>query len=284
MMRPLRALERAGVAVTVVDCQADGSLDPANLEAAIRPETVMIALSQASNVMGTLLPTTAAGRIARRHNLILLVDAATSAGGIAIDVERDQIDLLAVTGHKSLYGPTGTGALVFGERVDAHRVRPLQYGGTGSRSESEEQPRFLPDAFESGTLNAVGLAGLEAGVRWLRSRGLGQIRAHQISLTQQLIDGLLGIPGVKVHGTKDANLQMAPVSFNIGNRSPSEVGLRLDEEFGVLCRVGLHCAPAAHRTMGTFPVGTVRFASGIFTTEEEVCAALDAVAQLARGK
>jgi len=282
VMRPLRALERQGVEVTVVRCSPQGFLDPADVEAAVRPNTVMIALNHASNVVGTLLPVAEVGHIARRHGLLLLVDAAQTGGAYPIDVQADGIDLLGFTGHKSLYGPMGTGGLVIGERVDVARMEPLKQGGTGSRSEHEEQPGFLPDLCESGTPNAVGLAGLEAGVRWVLERGVDAIRAHEVELAQRLVDGLMGISGVTVCGGLDATRQTATVSFNITGMEPSEVGLRLDEEYGIMCRVGLHCAPAAHKTIGTFPVGTVRFGLGAFNTLEEVDAAVAAVGRLAQ--
>ncbi|MDH7489550.1 MAG: aminotransferase class V-fold PLP-dependent enzyme [Anaerolineae bacterium] len=282
VMRPLRALERKGVQLTVVRCSAEGLLNPADVEGAIRPNTRMIVLNHASNVAGTILPVREAGRIARAHNLFLLVDAAQTAGAYPIDVGADHIDLLAFTGHKSLLGPMGTGGLVVGPRVDVSQMEPLICGGTGSRSEREEQPDFLPDMLESGTPNAVGIAGLEAGIRWVLGRGVDAIRAHEMALAQRAIDGLRAIPGVTVYGPLDAARQTATVSFNIAGMEPSEAGLRLDEEHGILCRVGLHCAPAAHKTLGTFPVGTVRFGMGVFNTADEVDAAVAAVANLAR--
>jgi len=282
MMRPLRALERQGVQVTVVRCSPEGFLDPADVEKALRPNTVMIALNHASNVVGTLLPVAEVARIARQHGLLLLVDAAQTAGAYPIDVQADGIDLLGFTGHKSLYGPMGTGGLIIGERVDLARLEPLKRGGTGSRSELEEQPDFLPDMCESGTPNAVGLAGLAAGVRWVLETGVEAIRQHEVALTQRLIEGLKAIPGVTVYGGLETTRQVAVVSFNVEGLEPSEVGLRLDEEYGILCRVGLHCAPAAHRTIGTFPRGTVRFGLGYFNTVEEVERAMEAVAGLQR--
>jgi cysteine desulfurase/selenocysteine lyase len=282
MMRPLRALEQRGIALTVVHCTPQGALDPADVEAAIRPDTRMIALNHASNVVGTLLPVAEAGRIAREHGVWLLVDAAQTAGAYPIDVQADQIDLLAFTGHKSLYGPMGTGGLVIGERVDVSGLEPLKRGGTGSNSEYEAQPTFLPDLCESGTPNAIGLAGLRASLRWLQERGLDSIRAHEVALTRQLIDGLRAIPGVTVYGTLDPGQQAATVSFTIEGLEVSRVGLALDEEHGIMCRVGLHCAPAAHKTIGTFPTGTVRFGLGALNTREEVRAALAAVRAVAR--
>lgn len=282
VMRPLRALERGGVQVTVVPCSPEGALDPADLAAAVRPTTRLIALAHASNVTGTLLPVAEAGRIARQRGILLLVDAAQTAGATPIDVRSDAIDLLAFTGHKSLFGPTGTGGLVLGDRVDVSRLAPLKRGGTGSRSEQEEQPGFLPDLCESGTPNAVGLAGLLAGVRWILAQGVERIRAHESSLTAQLLAGLAAIPGVTVYGPRDAARQTATVAFTLAGLDNSEIGLRLDEEYAIMCRVGLHCAPAAHRTLGTFPAGTVRFGLGAFNTADQVSAALGAVAALAR--
>ena len=281
VMRPLRWLESQGVALTVVPCSPQGILDPADIEKAIRPDTKLIALNHASNVVGTLLPVAEAGRIARQHGLLLLVDTAQTAGAYPINMQQDNIDLLAFTGHKSLLGPTGTGGLILSERVADNAIQPLILGGTGSRSEEEMQPEFLPDRFESGTPNAVGLAGLSASLQWLYERGMPSIRQHEVILAGQLINSLQSIPGVTLYGSRDAELQTATVSFNITNMEPSTVGVRLDEEYGILCRVGLHCAPAAHRTLGTFPDGNVRFGMGIFNTTEEVDQAIQAVAQLA---
>jgi cysteine desulfurase/selenocysteine lyase len=282
VMRPLRALEQQGVELTVVQCSPEGFLDPADVEAAVRANTTMIVLNHGSNVVGTLLPVVEVSSIARHHDLLLLVDAAQTAGAYPIDVQADGIDLLAFTGHKSLYGPMGTGGLVVGERVDLERLAPLKRGGTGSRSEYEEQPDFLPDMYESGTPNGVGLAGLEASVRWVLARGVDAIRAHEVALTQRLIDGLKEISGVTVYGGLDAECQTATVSFDIAGMASSEVGLRLDDEYGLMCRVGLHCAPAAHKTLGTFPDGTVRFGLGAVNTAEDVDGGLDGVCQLAR--
>jgi len=282
VMRPLRALAHRGIELTVVPCSPEGFLDPAKVEAALRPNTTIIALNHASNVVGTLLPVSEVATIARQHGPLLLVDTAQTGGAYPVDVQADGIDLLAFTGHKSLCGPMGTGGLIVGERVDVKRMDPLKRGGTGSRSEHEEQPDFLPDMCESGTPNAVGLAGLDAGVREVLQRGVDAIRAHEMALTQRLIDGLKDIPGVIVYGGLDANRQTATVSFNIAGMEPSEAGLRLDDQHGIMCRVGLHCAPAAHKTIGTFPTGTVRFGMGLFNTLDQVDTAVDAVRQLAQ--
>jgi cysteine desulfurase / selenocysteine lyase len=282
VMRPLRDLERRGVLVTVAPCSPTGELDPEQVAASIRPSTRLVVMTHASNVVGTLLPVAEVGRMAREHSCLLLVDTAQTAGAVPLDLRQAQIDILAFTGHKSLYGPMGTGGLVLGERVDLDMLRPLVRGGTGSNSEREEQPDFLPDRYESGTPNAVGLAGLAAGLRWVRERGVDSIREHETALARRLIAGLTGIRGVNVYGTGDARRQTATVAFDITGMSPSEVGFRLDEEYGIMCRVGLHCAPAAHRTIGTFPTGAVRFGLGAMNTESEVERVLVAVAVLAR--
>ncbi|MCP4715859.1 MAG: aminotransferase class V-fold PLP-dependent enzyme [Deltaproteobacteria bacterium] len=281
MMRPLTVLAERGVAFNCVDCRPDGSLDPQNVEAAIRPETKLIALTHASNVLGTLLPIAEVGEIARRRNLLLLVDAAATAGCVPLDMERDRIDLLGFTGHKCMLGPTGTGGLVIGSRVDMSRVQPLMYGGTGSRSVSEAQPPFLPDLLESGTLNVAGLAGLGAALAWVGERGVEEIRAHHELLIAQLLEQLGTVAGVTIHGPATPQQQTAIVSFSIDALSPSEAGLALDEEYGVLCRVGLHCAPRAHQTAGTFPGGTIRFAPGVFTSTKDIEKAAEAVCCLA---
>jgi cysteine desulfurase/selenocysteine lyase len=284
VMRPLRALEEAGVVeIYVVSCSAEGFLDPADVESALRPKTRMIVLNHASNVVGSVLPVAEVGKIARRHDTLLLVDAAQTAGSYPLDMEAMSIDLLAFTGHKALFGPQGTGGLCIGECVRAEDIEPVKRGGTGSRSEREEQPSFLPDRCESGTPNTVGLAGLGAGVEFVLQRGVEAIRAHEVSLTRRLIDGLLGIPGTTVHGGHDAETQIATVSFNLEGLACSDVGATLDARYGILSRVGLHCAPAAHRTMGTFPAGTVRFGFSFFNTAAEVDEALAALTEIATG-
>ncbi len=282
VMRPLRALEREGVEVTVVPCSPEGLLDPVELERALRPNTRLIVLNHASNVTGTILPVREAGRIARRYGTFLLVDAAQTAGAYPIDAEADGIDFLAFTGHKGLFGPTGTGGLYIGPRVLLEELRPLKRGGTGSRSELEEQPDFLPDKYESGTQNAAGLAGLGAGVRFILETGVEEIRRHEMELTALLLEGLSSIERVRLYGPQDLSSRVGIVSFNIEGMEPSEVALALDEEFGIMCRPGLHCAPSAHKTIGTFPRGTVRFSVGFFNTREEVEKAIEAVKKIAR--
>jgi len=282
VMRPLRALERQGVQITVVPCAPDGTLDINDLAAAMHPRPTLVVLNHASNVTGTLLPVAEAARIAHQAGSLILVDAAQTAGVLPIDVQQMDIDLLAFTGHKGLLGPPGTGGLLISPHVDVGCIRPTVCGGTGSRSEFEEQPDMLPDKFESGTPNGVGIAGLAAGIGYVRERGIEAIRAHEQSLTHMLIEGLMTIPGVTVYGPHDANKQTATVSFTAQGLSVSEIGFRLDEEYAILSRVGLHCSPATHRTIGTFPDGTIRLAPGVSTTPEDIEHTLKAVERICR--
>jgi len=283
VMRPLRELEKKGVEVMVIPCSPQGVLDPVNIERAIKKNTKLIVLNHGSNVIGSILPIAIVGEITRRRDILFLVDAAQTAGCYPLDVKKDNIDLLAFTGHKALYGPPGTGGLVIGERVDIEKLAPLKEGGTGSHSEFEEQPDFLPDLYESGTLNTVGLAGLNAGISFLLKEGINKIYQYELSLSQKLIAGLKEIPGVTVYGENQVKDRVAVISFNIKDQFPSEVGLRLDEEYDIMCRVGLHCSPAAHKTIGTFPTGTVRFSMSWFNTFEEIDQAIMAIRNITKG-
>lgn len=282
VMRPLLDLSSKGVEFTRLLCSGEGTLDPDKIESAIKPNTRLIALNHASNVCGTILPIHEAGLIAHRHNILFLVDTAQTAGVVPLNMIQDNIDLLAFTGHKSLYGPMGTGGLIAGERIEPRDLKSVRQGGTGSRSEHEHQPDFFPDQCESGTPNAVGLAGLSASLGWIKEKGVEDIRAHEKELCGLLIEGLTGIKKVTVLGTHDPDRQTATVAFTIDGLEPSEVGLRLDDQFGILCRVGLHCAPSAHQTLGTFPTGCVRFGLGAFNKAEDVKKAIIAVGKLAK--
>jgi cysteine desulfurase family protein len=278
VMRPLRHLETTGVRVEVVPCEADGSIDLGKVDASLQPGARLLVTTHASNVTGTILPVADLAAIARRSGAYSVVDAAQTAGTVPIDVEALGIDVLAFTGHKGLFGPTGTGGLYVREEVD---LTPLVRGGTGSDSAHEVQPEFMPDAFESGTLNVAGIAGLAAGVRFLMEVGVEAVQAHERQLATRFADAARSIPGVRIYGPSDPRSRCGIVSFNLAGASPSEVGLLLDEAFAIMARTGLHCAPAAHRTLGTFPDGTVRFGFGWFNTTAEVDAAVDALRQIA---
>lgn len=280
VMRPLRWLERQGVTIDVAPCMSDGALDLEAYRAALRTPARLVVANHASNVMGTLLPVSDMVRDAHTAGAYFLLDAAQTAGCVPLDMRSLGVDLLAFTGHKGLYGPPGTGGLILGHSFDTAALEPLQRGGTGSRSESEEQPPDLPDRYESGTPNGVGIAGLGAGIRWVLSQGVDAIRAHERALTNLLLTGLSELPGVRCYGPADAGRRTGVISFTVAGRRVSEIGLRLDEEHGVLARVGLHCAPAAHRTLGTFPEGTIRFAVGADTTDADIRIAVQAVRQV----
>ena len=280
VMRPLRDLEKKGILLSVVPCARDGSLNPKDVAQAIQPSTRMVVMTHASNVTGTILPVAEVADAAHAQGALLLVDAAQTAGILPVDMRSMGIDLLAFTGHKGLQGPPGTGGLILGERISTEEMAPLMQGGTGSHSEFEVQPEEYPDKYESGTLNGPGIAGLGAGVQWILKQGVAAIRAREIELTRVLRNGLQRIPGITVYGPENPENCTAVVSFTAASYRTSEIGLRLDDDFGILSRVGLHCAPAAHRTIGSFPEGTVRFALGATTTMEEVQAAINAVAQI----
>lgn len=282
VMRPLRSLEKQGVNLHMIPCASDGSLDVKEVAKALSSGARLVVINHASNVVGTILPVSEIAPIAHQAGVLLLVDAAQTAGVISVDIQAMGIDLLAFTGHKALLGPPGIGGLVISDSVDVSQIEPLISGGTGSQSELEEQPDFLPDKFESGTPNIVGIAGLHAGIHWLIGRDIQVIRAHEKELAYALIDGLSAIPDVKVYGTYDPDRSIAIVSFIVAGRHVSEIGLRLDEEHGILTRVGLHCAPAAHRTTGSFPEGTIRLAPGVFTTRDDVHAAIRAIEKVVR--
>lgn len=284
VMRPLREIEREGVEVTVVPFSKEGFLAPENIDEAIKKNTKLIVLNQASNIVGSILPTREVGKIARENEILYMIDSAQTAGCIPMDMEADCIDLLAFTGHKSLFGPQGTGGLVIGEKVDIKKLRPLKSGGTGSKSEFELQPDFLPDKYESGTMNTVGLAGLAAGVRFVLDETVEKIRKKEMELTRKFLEGASEISNLTLYGGCDEKTQTSTVSFNIKDISPSKVGLILDEEYDISCRVGLHCAPSAHKTIGTFPDGTVRFGFGYFNTLTEIDHALQALREMVKAR
>jgi cysteine desulfurase family protein len=283
VMRPLRAMEATGVELTVLPCSTAGELDPGVIVPAIKKNTKAIFLTHASNVTGTIMSVAEIGRIAREHGLVFCVDAAQTAGALPIDIGAMNIDLLAFTGHKSLFGPQGTGGLYIRKDLD-QIISPLMRGGTGSRSEYEEQPDFMPDKFESGTPNTAGYAGLSAGIDFILSQGLDTINAHEKRLTELFLQGIGAVDDVTIYGLKDASRRISVVSFNIRDIDPAKAALELDDRFGIMSRPGLHCAPSAHKTIGTFPAGTVRFSFSYFNTVEEINQAVEAVRVLANQK
>ena len=280
VVRPLRKLEQQGVKITrLPPCPETGVMSLHDIEEAITQETKLVVVTHASNVTGTIQPIEEYAVVASKYDLILMVDAAQTAGKYPIDVQASNIDLLAFSGHKGLFGPPGTGVLYVGNRVD---LDPLREGGTGSYSEQEEQPYLLPDRYESGTMNSVGISGLGAGLRYILSEGLERISAHGQYLIDRLIEGLANVPKVRLYGAKDRSKQAPIVSLNIEGYEPGEVGAILDQAFDVKVRAGLHCAPGAHRTLGTFPLGTVRLSPGYFNTKEEIDLTVHALEKIAK--
>jgi len=282
VMRPLRHLESRGIKLTVVPCSRRGELDPDDISKALQNNTKLVVMTHASNVTGTIMPVADVGRMVReKSDAIFCVDAAQTAGALPIDVEQMNIDLLAFTGHKSLYGPQGTGGLYIRKGLDK-RISPLMMGGTGSRSEFEEQPDFMPDKYESGTPNTIGCAGLCAGVEFVLGQSVEVIREKEMILTTRFCRQLQALrEQVIVYGPADAAQRTAVVSFNVKNVTPSDAALYFEETHGILCRPGLHCAPSAHRTTGTFSQGTVRFSFGFFTSDADIDQAAAAVRDLA---
>ncbi len=278
VMRPLRHLETRGVEVTVVACALDGTLSLDAVRRALRSGTRLLVTTHASNVLGTVMPVGELTAAAHAAGALYLLDASQTAGALPIDVEQIGVDLLAFTGHKALLGPTGTGGLFVRPGLE---VAPLMRGGTGSDSARELQPEFHPDVHESGTLNVAGIAGLAAGVRFLRDVGVEAVAAHEQTLVAEFLDHAAHIPGITVYGPRGATGRCGVVSFNLGGASSSEVAQMLDDSFSIMARAGLHCAPSPHRTAGTFPAGTVRFAFGWFNTSNEIHTAASALGELA---
>lgn len=279
VMRPLRQLESCGVKLSIAVCDGQGRLDPDSVRRLLTPKTRLILINHASNVTGTIQPIAEIGALAKEAGVRFAVDAAQTAGVCPLDMQAASIDFLAFTGHKSLGGPQGTGGLALGPNVD---LRPLVFGGTGSASESELQPDFLPDKLESGTLNAIGLAGLGAAMTDLTDFGIDKVLPHEQKLLRRFRDGLLELPKIVVYGPADPVESVGVLSINITDIPCDEVGVRLEQQFGIFTRTGLHCAPAAHRSIGTLSKGTVRFSLSRFTTEAEIDAALAALASIAR--
>jgi cysteine desulfurase family protein len=276
--RPLEGLRRTGVEVEKIATDPVSGVSLPALEQAIRPGTRLIVLSHASNVLGTINPIAAIGRIARQQNIPLLVDAAQTAGCLPLDVKAMAISLLAMTGHKSLFGPQGTGVLYIEKGLE---LRPLIEGGTGSFSAQLDQPAQLPDRYESGTLNLPGIAGLGAGLRFIADTGLAKIHAREQALVQQLLASLARHPKITTYGPPPGRERAAVVSLTIAGWDSQTIAAVLDDSFQIAVRAGLHCAPDAHRLIGTLPGGAVRLSPGYFTTAAEIEAVIEAITTIA---
>lgn len=281
MMRPLTQMTEQGVSFDRIPCTQDGELMVEEIEKMIRPNTKAIMMLHASNVCGTLMPLKKVGEICQKHNIKFVVDAAQTAGSFPIDMQTMHIDVLAFTGHKSLLGPQGIGGFLVSDEV-AKQMTPLISGGTGSVSDSEVQPDFMPDKFESGTQNIPGIYGLHAALSYLEETGIENIHEHEMKLCKAFIEKIdaLSNKNIRVVGTRDMNKRGPVVSLDFVGGDNAEVSFRLDSEYGISTRCGMHCAPNAHKTLQTYPQGTVRFAFGFQNTMEDVDCAVQAIKEI----
>ena len=284
VLRPLRALgEQAGVEVSYVPCDGAGFVSPDDVRVALRPDTRLVAVIHASNVTGAIQPIEQIGRIVREHGALFLVDAAQSLGHVPLDVSRFEVDLVAAPGHKGLLGPLGTGVLYIRPGVE-RQLEPLRYGGTGTRSDEDRQPDELPDKYEPGNHNLLGLAGLVAACEFLARTSIEAIQAHHIALTARLLERLQELDGLTVHGPRSTAHRTSVVSITIDGYDPQELAAVLESLHRIQCRAGLHCAPRMHAALGTTAGGgTLRLSPGYATTLDKidlVAAALEEVASV----
>ncbi len=273
VMRPVVQLASLGISFDRIPCRTDGSMILEKVEELIRPETKAIVTLHASNVCGTRMPLDALGEICQRHQLYFVVDSAQTAGIVPINMDKMHIDALAFTGHKGLRGPQGTGGFLVSQEL-AEQMEPLISGGTGSVSHTEEIPNFMPDRFESGTPNLPGIYGLHEALLYLKTHSLQAINEKELSLTGYFLEQLQALDDtgrhIRIIGKKDLTDRNAVVSIQTPEIDMSQVAWQLDNEYGVMTRVGLHCAPNAHKTLGTYPAGTIRFSFGPENTKNEL--------------
>ena len=279
VVRPLKHLENTlPITVSEANCSREGFLTPSEITKHINANTKLIIVTHASNVTGTIIPLTEIGSLAAQHNITFMVDAAQTAGIVPIDVIKDQIDILAFTGHKGLMGPTGTGGIYIREGLD---LTPLIFGGTGHNSLPALQPQELPDRYEGGTLNVLGIVGLKAALEFIMDTGIENIRISEKLLTSYLVDKLQSLNNVTIYGSQNAEQQTALVSFNIDPFEAQDIGMALDQLYGIMVRTGLHCSPKAHRTTGTLDRnGTVRVSLGYFNTTGEIDYLIDCLGEI----
>ena len=269
VMRPLNSLCKSGVTYSVVPCNNLGQLNPCGIEPLIKDNTKALIMTHSSNVCGTILPYKEIGEICKKRNLTFIADTAQTAGCIPIDMKKMNIDILCFTGHKSLLGPQGIGGFIIKDEL-VKEVTPFIEGGTGSLSEQEIQPEYMPDKFEGGTPNIPGIYGLNAALKYLKSIGIQNIHSHELKLTKEFIEGILSIDKVKVIGNLSCENRTSVVSLDFPDNDNGEISYLLSKNYGISTRCGLHCAPSAHKTLGTFPNGTVRFSFGPFNTSDDV--------------
>ena len=281
VMRPLSHLQKSGVSFDRVACDSFGRMNPQDILKHIRSTTKAVIMTHASNVCGTVLPLEEVGKICKEKGLLFIIDAAQSAGVLDIDYKALNADAIAFTGHKGLLGPQGIGGFVVSDKLVA-LLEPLICGGTGSDSEFEEQPEYMPDKFEGGTPNIPGIIGLHHALKYLEKTGIDNIKDTEIILTKQFLEGVLNIDNLKIIGKKGIIDRTAVVSLDFKNMDNAEISYLLDRDFGIMTRCGLHCAPSAHKTLGTFPQGTVRFSFSHYNTAEEVSYTIDAINKISK--
>ena len=279
VMRPLTQLTEQGVSFDRIPCGADGTLEVSTMNGLLRKNTRAVVMLHASNVCGTLMPIETVGAFCHAHGLRFILDTAQTAGVFPIDMEAMHIDALAFTGHKGLLGPQGIGGFLLQPDM-VPLLQPLIAGGTGSISHEEQMPSFMPDRFEAGTMNLPGIMGLHAALCWLEQETIDAVRSHELELTERFLSGALDIPCLRVVGRRDISVRAGVVSVVPENADPALVADALGREYGIMVRVGLHCAPNAHKTLGTFPTGTIRFSFGRWNTPQQVDTALSALREL----
>lgn len=279
VMRPLRQMERRGVAYDIVRTEDDGTVDPESVEEAIRSNTKAVIMLHASNVCGTILPIREIGEICRRRHLFFAVDTAQSAGTIPVDMEGCKIDFLAFTGHKGLLGPQGIGGFLISEELDACMESYIA-GGTGSQSDSLDMPKSLPDKYESGTLNLPGIIGLHASLSYIEETGIENIHSRKMELTRYFLEKLSEFPDLRIVGKQGIDGRVSVVSVDFLGKDNALAAFELEQQYGIMTRVGLHCAPTAHRTLHTYPQGTVRFAFGMENTKKEIDLCLEGIRRI----
>lgn len=277
VIRPLVSLEKSNkIELDILNCSEEGLINIEDFKNAIKDSTKLVVLSHASNIVGTIQPLEAIGKICKEKGIYFIIDSAQTAGVLPLNFQNLNCNALAFTGHKSLLGPQGIGGFIIDDELNNIATNFIE-GGTGSLSESTLQPDFLPDKFESGTMNTPGIAGLLAGIEYINEEGLNAIKEREEYLSKEFINGLLNIDSVKVYGPLDASLRTATISINSSKIDNSELGFLLDSEFGIMVRTGLHCAPLAHKTIGSFPQGTLRFSFGAFNDIKDINYALYAL-------
>lgn len=276
VMRPLWQMEKMGVTYEIVPTDREGMVRASDVEALIRKETKAVIMLHASNVCGTVVPIEEIGEVCKKHDVYFIVDTAQSAGTLPIDMQKSNIDFLAFTGHKGLLGPQGIGGFLISEELDKE-LTPLIAGGTGSISDSLEMPTILPDKYESGTLNLPGIIGLHAALSYLKEVGVETIHDKKMELTAYFLEALKKFPEIRVVGRQNCQDRVAVVSLDFENADNAVVAFELESEYGIMTRVGLHCAPVAHKSLGTYPQGTVRIAFSASNTKEEIDVLLEAL-------